>query len=354
MMDIDYLRKENLIIFECVSGSVLYGLNTPASDVDIKGVFILPREIYFGLEYIPQTNNESHDVVFYELKRFGELLYKNNPNVLEMLAVPDRHVVFKDELFDRFSPEIFLSKLCRDTFANYAMAQIKKARGLNKKIFNPVDEERKSVLDFCFVIEGQGSVRASEWLREKGYVQERCGLASIPHMGNVYTLFYDRNMEYGFEGVVRKETSDDVALSSIPKGLSPDAVLYCNKEGYSKYCKDYRSYWNWVKNRNEKRYKSTIEHGKNYDAKNIMHTFRLLDMAEEILRDGRINVERSNFEQLKRIGSGEYSYDYLMREAETRLKVIDELCESSSLQKKPDYKEVNRLIFNLREEFYAR
>jgi uncharacterized protein len=63
-MDIDYLRKNNLIVLECISGSKAYGLSLPTSDTDIKGVFVLPEKHYFGLDYIEQVSNESNDIVF--------------------------------------------------------------------------------------------------------------------------------------------------------------------------------------------------------------------------------------------------------------------------------------------------
>jgi len=34
--------------------------------------------------------------------------------------------------------EMFLLKNCKETFAKYAITQIKKAKGLNKKLINPV------------------------------------------------------------------------------------------------------------------------------------------------------------------------------------------------------------------------
>jgi predicted nucleotidyltransferase len=63
-MTIEDLRDKGLIILECISGSKAYGLDTPSSDTDIKGVFILPKEEYYGLTYTPQVNNETNDIVF--------------------------------------------------------------------------------------------------------------------------------------------------------------------------------------------------------------------------------------------------------------------------------------------------
>ena len=36
-----------------------------------------------------------------------------------------------------------LSKLCEHTFGKFALSQIKKAKGLKKKIVNPIEKERK-------------------------------------------------------------------------------------------------------------------------------------------------------------------------------------------------------------------
>ncbi len=73
-MTIDEIRDKGLIILECISGSRAYGLETPGSDTDIKGVFLLPKKCYYGLDYMPQVNNETNDIVFYEFGRFMELL----------------------------------------------------------------------------------------------------------------------------------------------------------------------------------------------------------------------------------------------------------------------------------------
>lgn len=88
-MAIEELKEKQLILLECISGSKAYGLDTPESDTDIKGIFFLPKEAFFGLYYIDQVSNESNDIIYYELGRFIELLSKNNPNILELLNTPE-------------------------------------------------------------------------------------------------------------------------------------------------------------------------------------------------------------------------------------------------------------------------
>jgi uncharacterized protein len=153
-LTIDQVRNNGLLIFEVVAGSRAYGLETEKSDTDIRGVYVLPKEMFYGLEYTGQVNNDTNDIVYYELKRFVELLAKSNPNILEMLNVPEHCILHRDSIMDMLQPEMFVSKMCEKTFANYAFTQVKKAYGLEKKIVNPVEAERKTVLDFCFVYEG--------------------------------------------------------------------------------------------------------------------------------------------------------------------------------------------------------
>lgn len=353
-MTIEDLKSRQLIVFECISGSRSYGTDLPTSDTDIKGVFVLPEADFYGLHYVEQVSNPSNDVVYYELKRFVELLYRNNPNLLEMLNVPADCVLIRHPVMDLIHSELFLSKLCRGTFAGYAMAQIRKARGLNKKILNPVEERRKDVLDFCFVTYAQGATPVKEWLSIRGWRQENCGLVNVPHMKNLYALFYDeKEGKLHFNGLLRKENSEDLALSSVPEGLAPTAYLSFNKDGYSSYCRDYREYWEWVEKRNQERYENTLQHGKNYDAKNMMHTIRLLDMADEIATQKRVIVRRPNRDFLLRVRRGEFSYEELLAMAEDKIRTIEARFAESDLPEQPDFALVNALLIQMRQAVYA-
>lgn len=350
-MTIEELRASGSIVFESIAGSRAYGLATETSDTDIRGVFVLPQELLYGLHYTEQVNDERNNVVFYEVRKVVDLLLRNNPTMLELLAMPDDCILHKHPIFDTLTPSMFLSKLCKESFAGYAHSQIKKAKGLNKKIINPVSRERKSVLDFCYVQHEQGTKQLVLWLQEHSYKQEHCGLVNLPHFRDCYALYYDEQV--GYAGIMRsEEDSNDVRLSSVAKDAQPVAVMSFNKDGYSRYCKDYREYWDWVEKRNEDRYQNTLEHGKNYDAKNMMHVFRLLEMAEEIA-EGKLCVRRPNREELLSIKRGEENYEELLSRADEKLHRITQVYEASSLPDVPESVSANAALIAIRQEIYV-
>jgi predicted nucleotidyltransferase len=351
-MTIQTLKSQNLILFEVISGSKSFGLNTPTSDTDIKGVYYLPKEQFYGLNYIPQISNETNDEVYYELGRFVELLLKNNPNIIEILATPDDCILYKHPLMDQLRLEDFISNLCKDSFAGYAMTQIKKARGLKKKIVNPMAKERKSLLHFYSILQGYDSVSLLQWLKANKIEQEQCGLIKVPNTKGIYALFYDVSNTLGYNGIVKSDMSNEVSLSSIPKGEKELGYLYCNIEGYSKYCKEYAEYWDWMEKRNEERYKTNQEHGKNYDSKNMMHTIRLLQSAEQILATGTLNIKVTNREELLDIKSGLMEYDALLQKADDLIERIEVLYQTSTLPETPNEKKAIATLIAIRENLY--
>ena len=349
------MREPQHLLLKCVSGSRAYNLALPGSDTDIKGIFALPQKELYGLTHTEQVANASHDEVFFEVGRFIDLLCKNNPNILELLSTPENCVLFRHPLMQLIRPENFLSRLCFETFAGYAKSQIKKARGLNKKILQTFEKERRSVLDFCHVVRDNGTKPLKEWLQENGFDQKDCGLVNLDHFRDAYLLFHEeRGKEVGgqLKGIVSSDAANDVWLSSVAKGVKPLAVMHFNKDAYSIYCREFAEYWRWVEGRNEERYLNTMSHGKNYDAKHMMHTFRLLNMAEEIAVHHKVMVYREDREFLLRIRSGEFEYEDLLREAEEKMGRIEELYAVADLPEAPDERAAERLLVRIREEFY--
>jgi hypothetical protein len=341
------------LLLQCISGSRAYGLNTPQSDTDYKGIFVAPKSIFYGSHVEDQVANETNDIVYYEWKKFIDLLGKNNPTILELLATPDDCVLYKHPLIADLKAEDFLSRLCSQTFAGYAQSQIKKARGLNKKISNPVEPERKEIIDFCYVIDGLKVVPLRQWLFENNLKAEECGLVKLTHMRDMYALFHqDQSPEQRLKGIYSGVDSNDVSVSSVPKGIAPLTLMSFNKDAYSIHCREYAQYWEWMEKRNENRYQSTVSLGKNYDAKNMMHTFRLLHMAEEIAREGKIFVRRNDREFLLGIREGKFEYEDLVKQAEEKVQLIEELFEKSTLPEEPDLEKLEELLVRIRDEYY--
>jgi hypothetical protein len=348
-------QQREYLLLECISGSRAYNLQLPSSDTDLKGVFILPQQELYGMTYIPQVSNQSNDEVYFEIKRFLELLEKNNPNILELLNTNGGNQLFRHPLMDLVKPADFLSRLCLETFAGYANTQIKKARGLNKKINQSHTAERKSVFEFCYVIAGGQSVPLRNWLHEKQLRQEDCGLARIDHFRDVYALYHTSQFEgdVSFKGIFSGPDANDVQLSAIPKGPAPLAIMQFNKDGYTVYCKDFAAYHQWEALRNEERYRHNKELGADYDSKHMMHTFRLLTMAEEIALYKEVRVFRPDRDFLLRIRNGEFTYDTLMEMATEKLNNMQRLYAASDLPEQPAPELAASLLIRIRDEFYV-
>ena len=347
------LQQQNLILLEAVSGSRAYGLATPDSDIDIRGVFYLPRHLFYGLNYVPQISNDSNDVVYYELGRFVELLLSSNPNMLELLVVPEDCVRIRSPLLAVFETDWFVSKVCQQSFAGYAYKQMEKARGLNKKIVNPMPREKKTVLDFCYVLQGAQSVPLKKWLAHHAWQQERIGLSNIDHARGLYAMFYDANGGLGYHGVMSKTSANHVAVSHIEANVPLVGYLSFNQDGYSSYCREYASYWQWVQQRNEARYTSTQAHGQQYDAKNMMHTFRLLEMARDVAQYSEIRPRRPNREALLAIKQGRFTYDELVIRADELMAEVVDCFAASALPEQVNREAALAALVSLRTQLYA-
>jgi hypothetical protein len=350
-ISLDWVRANGLILFEAVMGSTAYGTALPTSDRDVRGVFILPEDMILGNAYAAQVADRTNDVIFYEVKRFLELLGANNPNILELLNVPEDCVVYKHPLFDLIleQRDKFITKLCRDSFAGFAVQQIKKARGLNKKITNPI-VERKTPFDFCYVLKDGGSIDLATWLYKNALSQESCGLVSVDHMRDMYALYVSDG--YPASGIAAAN-GNDVVLTSVPKGKRVRAYMYFNKDAYSVHCRMYKEYTEWEQKRNQDRYQANISNEKNYDAKNMMHCVRVLDMALEIATGKGIIVRRPNRLELLAIRRAEREYEELVADAERRLSQADAAFNASSLPAHVDKRLVTELLVKIRKAYYA-
>ena len=312
---------------------------------------------------------------------------------MELLNTPEDCIIYKDPIFNLIldNRDKFITKVCAKSFGGYGKMQIQKAKGQNKKQNWEKDKvTRKDVLDFVYVIEGSKSIPWKKW-NDGRYEEKFIGVVNVPNAMNVYAVYYDTDahlyfseniseetriilakqiellkirkesgqpMGFGYKGLVKTGEGQNVAesnalrLSSIPKGEEPICNIVYNKDGYSEHCKDYKSYEDWLANKNDARWVDVKSHGQKIDGKNMMHSRRLMDMAREIALGLGINVRRENAQELIDIRKGKIDLQTLIEQVEAEIIEIDELFASSNLPDKVDESFVNELLIKIRKNIY--
>lgn len=399
----DLIREDGRLLYEYIRGSHLYGLNNEDSDVDSSGLFIAPHETLLGtgLGYQELVADAKNDNTWYELKKYMHMLIKSNPSIIESLFVPEDKIITKPspilaELFE--NKDKFITKQCFAPFVGYAVQQIGKARGLNKKIVNPM-HERLTPFDFAYTFHAQGSTKIKNWLENRGLNKDFCGLVHIPNMHDTYGVYYDwgahfeannfktvgefmhlggKAFEFALEfydllskDYAAKEwfeqnkevkhyrgmcldAATDMRCSSVTKGDKPLVHMVYNESGFRDHCKKYKEYKDWEQNRNPKRYESNLN--KNYDSKNMMHCIRLIRMGKEIANGDGLILDRrvaGDREFLMAVRNHQFEYDELMEIVNKDKANLDEAIKSSTLPQKIDESFVNDLLINIRKKAYG-
>lgn len=326
-------------------------------------------------------------------------------------VIGDVHPVIQNIIDQRYD---FLSKECFKPLLSYSYTQIQKATGYNKKSQIPEDFQRKDVLDFCYTFKNQGSQPIKEFLTEYHLDQRYCGVVNIPNMKDTYGVYYDwaayfnfekidwyggygkwykedncwqhygvhppfnnfitgdknTNNEkaksweiyqqiedkkfFGYSGIVYPEDiekSNEIRLSSIPKGERPICFMTYNKDAYTCHCREYKEWVEWKEKRNPIRYSDNK--GYNFDAKNMCETVRLIHTGIELARDGVFNVERTwDRDFLLDIKNHKISYDELMKYVNEKKKEFDELVSKSTLPDTIDSAKINNLLIEARNKLY--
>jgi len=395
-MTIQELEDKGLLLFKAYRGSKAYGTFIEGkSDLDEVIIYMKPLDELLSLRDVNQVNENNNDTVGYELGRFMQLLQTSNPTVCETLWSPDDCILYKHPIMDRLIAirDTFLSKQMKKSFGGYAIQQIRKADGLNKMMnWDKEQMTRKGVLDFVYTNFLQGSTQIEKWLDHRGLKQEYCGLSAIPNMRYTYGLYYDyaqhlqrENVEFDsdefhwlaehldltptldeyelflkhdinfkYKGIVQDVVnSNDVSLSSIPKGEKPLCVIQANLDGYTQHCTVYKQYLTWQKNHNKARYVDVENHGQKIDGKNMLHCVRLLRMSHEIATGKGLNIRRPDAEYLLEIRHGKHDLKKLKDECEEILKQNDKLFDESDLPATVDFSFMSNLLVQMRKEFYG-
>ena len=302
------------------------------------------------------------DTTYYEVKRFLELAGSANPTILELMWMPDRCVQIKDPLFIKHiesNRDLFLTKECANSFCGYAYQQIVKAKGLDKKMNWEEDRiKRKTPIDFCKFLwlpdwKYKKDIRLSnkiDLITPDWFNQDFYALTKIDNTKQLYKFWYIKMPAQEWTRPLCN--NDDLIMTAIPEDIDAKllAIVQYDLDGFQAHCREYNQYQTWLKERNESRYVDVQNHGQKIDGKNLMHCYRLMDMAEEIVKEHKIIVERPNRQELLDIRHGKYDLQTLIDRAEEKIETIKEAYRTSDLPDKVDGEKVNEILVNIRKE----
>lgn len=362
LFDMNNIEKEHNIeiLLAFVRGSQMYGTANAKSDVDITFVYQQPTEEILKTNYVPYIDVDGKgNVVGYEIQRYIELLSLNNPNILESLDIPKDCIIHFNPNMRIFNQKDWLSKLTEKTFLGYADSQIKKATGLNKNMNNPQPKERKSILDFCYIIAGADTIPLKEWVSKMktefsdlNFDLDTVGVVKIPNGKGMYGIYFDYHSKYNFRGMIKDQESTQLRLSSIPKEISKEQIptlIYYNLDGFEVHCKQWKSYWLWMEEKNEERFNMNQLAGQGVDLKNMMHLFRLLEMCDNISQGKGIITRSSNVLYLLDIREGKYHYEDLLKLSAEKFEKIKENFKTLNIQEKPNQELGKNILLQFRK-----
>lgn len=319
---IDTIQSKNKggkLLLVAVGGSQSYGLATPTSDWDYKGICFAPARSYIGIGNVfEQIEFKDADAEFegtvYEIRKWLGLAAACNPNIVEMLFTNEEHHVFRNDLdgmeFLMENREKFITKKAQHTFSGYAHAQLKRIKTHRNWLLNPLGSKPKRT-DY--------------------------GLSANHKAG--------KNLLESSQGAL-------VALEErgAEAGLSESAIsLLRAEQTYKNDLDHWNQYQHWLRTRNKAR--AALEAKCGYDSKHGMHLVRLLRMCTEILETGKIYVNRTHIdrEELLEIRNGAWSYDRLIEHAESLQERCKAAAKTSTLPESVDMEWLNTVCMSLVE-----
>ncbi len=336
------------ILFTVLVGSHAYGTAVESSDKDYKFIYHENTDQILGFGYRPQIELDK-DNTGYEIARYLELLRANNPTILEMLFSKPEFILNQHDCFQKVLDvkHKFLTRKCKDSFGGYAAMQIKKSRGLDKKLAWAKDRvEKRDPIDFCYIVVGDKTYKFTQFLHDEQLSEKQIGLVNLDHAPHCAAVFI--SWEGKYKGVFG-ENSDFIVTSSVPKGERCEGTLVYNRDAYKIHCKDWQSYQTWLVERNTVRYVDTEKHGQMIDGKHVMHCRRLLDMAMEIPQ-GKLEVFRPNADYLLQIRRGEVVLEDILKQAEEDILKLDDLYAKSDLPSSVNEELMQDLLIDIRRK----
>lgn len=365
-MEASYVEPR--IIFETVVGSRAYGIHTEDSDYDKAGVMIPGIEYFYGLNRVEQFNGyPGEDKTIYEIRKAIRLISDNNPNMMDLLWVPDRCITQMTDYWQEImgKRDMFVSKRCRYTFSGYAIAQLYRIRVHRKFLLDPPkapptrsDAGLPEVSVFPTSQLKGVCYAAMEFIIEEekhNFIDELDGIYGDYVVPLLARFLRPEERAVAMEWLQMGIKSQAHAFQSVgTQFIKDEYVEMAHKElSYYNACREYSRYIDWKKSRNKKR--APLEEKFGFDTKHASHLVRLIRMGEEILKTGKVNVDRTEIdaEELKSIRAGAWTYEQIEQYAESKDKEFEDLYNTTTLPRSVDINKINELCIEVVHKYLS-
>jgi len=335
-------------------GSHAYNTNVEGSDEDFKGVAIPPKQYFFGFQNKfaqAELKTPDPDTTIFELRKFFSLAVVCNPNIIETLYVDPVDHCFVSPLgailLDK--RDLFLSKQIKQTMSGYAYDQLQRIKRHKQWIIDP-PKRPPTRQDFGLLEEPL--ISTSQYEAAQADINKELEQYNFDFLHNCPEPIKIAVKNAWRDMLVKlKVTTEDQWLTAARTiGLSDNFIAIMQKERqYRNALTAWNKFLNWQKTRNPKRYAMEEKYG--YDTKNGYHLARLLIMAEEIPKLGKVIVKRTKDRDfLLDIRNGRMPFDELVNFAEQIKQKLDSLyIETTLLPDFPDYNKLEKLCISLIE-----
>lgn len=348
--DIGWIKNKTM--FLTIHGSIAYGLNTPESDIDVRGICSVPKEYLFGFnkKFDQYITLEPIDCTIFNIKKFFNLTSQGNPNTLELLFTEPEHHIYVDSLGKILleNRDLFLSKQLKERYIGYSKAQAHRIRQHRSWLLNPIlimptrkdfglSEKIQINKDQFDIIKYLISKKLETWKpdfepfsdSQRIYLQNK-----ISDILSEIQIFSDEKWE--------------AAARSI--GLNDNLISIIKKEKeFENKIEEYKNYQKWKSNRNPKRAELESKYG--FDLKHATQLVRLLKLGKEILETGKVQVKRiDDREELMSIKTGAWKYEDLIAYADKIENEVKEVYKKSKLPNHPNIYKLDKLCISLVEK----
>jgi len=365
-MNIEYVSQHS--IFECIVGSQAYGTFNEFSDTDYAGVMITGKEYFYGMNNFEQFREYPNiDKVVYEFRKAINLIADCNPNMLDLLFIPERCIVKTTKYWDKIreNQSLFLSKRIRYTFSGYAFTQFQRIKTHRKFLLDPpiTKPERKffglpdspifptsQIKAIC-----QLALDIIEPDNKEFFVKELDKLYGdyIIPLFNKYIIPEERILAVDWLSQNLKSQSHSI-LTLGTQYIKDEYIDIAKKElQYYNAHQEWKQYQDWKKARNPKR--ADLEAKFGYDTKHAMHLVRLMRMGKEFLETNSLFVDRTNIDaqELIEIRNGSWSFDQIEQYIKTVDNQLTELYKTSTQQHSPNRESISNLCISIVDDYLS-